>query len=48
MGELELLKLRLEDMAESAENKEVKTLAKALLRYFKKRKAGFDESNSNE
>lgn len=41
MNELELLKLRLEDLAESAENKEVKLLAKALLRYLKESKIGF-------
>ncbi len=43
MNELELLLIRLEDLAESAENKEVKTLAKALKRYFKNadKKLGF-------
>lgn len=41
MNELELLKLRLEDLSESAENKEVKLLAKALLRYLKKEDIGF-------
>lgn len=35
MDELELLLLRLEDLEESAENKEVKILAKALNRYLK-------------
>lgn len=35
MGELELLLLRLEDLQESAETKEVMILAKALNRYFK-------------
>jgi hypothetical protein len=35
MDELELLLLRLEDLQESSENKEVKILAKALNRYFK-------------
>lgn len=35
MDELELLLLRLEDLQESAENKEVKILAKALNRYLK-------------
>lgn len=34
MNELELLLLRLEDMTESAESKEVKILAKTLKRYF--------------
>lgn len=33
MNELELLLLRLEDLQESAQNSEVKTLAKALNRY---------------
>jgi hypothetical protein len=44
MNELELLLLRLEDLAESAENKEVKILTKALKRYFhstEKQKMGF-------
>lgn len=40
MDELELLILRLEDLQESAENKEVKILAKALGRYFKKKDKG--------
>jgi len=35
MNELELLLLRLEDLQESSENKEVRILAKALNRYFK-------------
>lgn len=35
MDELELLMLRLEDLEESAENKEVKTLTKAINRYLK-------------
>ncbi len=45
MDEEELLILRLADMEESAENKEVKILAKALLRYFKKKdkKTGFNK-----
>lgn len=44
MDELELVLLRLEDLEESAENKEVKILAKALNRYLKSIKdsgAGF-------
>lgn len=42
MDELQLLILRLEDLSESAENKEVKLLAKALLRYLdKKQGMGF-------
>lgn len=41
MDELGLLKLRLEDLSEVAENKEVKLLAKALLRYYKKKEIGF-------
>lgn len=44
MNELELLLLRLEDLQESAENKEVKILAKALNRYLNsldKGKMGF-------
>ena len=41
MDELELLKLRLEDLSESAENKEVKILAKSLLRFFTKKDMGF-------
>lgn len=40
MNELELLLLRLEDLQESAENKEVKTLVKALNRYLKSLKKG--------
>ena len=35
MNELELLLLRLEDLQESAQNNEVKTLAKAFNRYLK-------------
>lgn len=44
MDELELLLLRLEDLQESAENKEVKILTKALNRYLKsldKKQLGF-------
>jgi len=47
MNEQELLLLRLEDLQESSENKEVKTLTKALNRYFKaldKKQLGFTES----
>lgn len=40
MNELELLLLRLEDLDESAENKEVKILAKALKRYFENASKG--------
>lgn len=45
MDEIALLLLRLEGLQESAENKEVKTLAKALKRYFtntNKEKMGFN------
>jgi hypothetical protein len=44
VNELELLLLRLEDLSESAENKDAKVLAKALKRYFEntnKEKMGF-------
>lgn len=44
MNELELLMLRLEDLQESAESKEVRVLAKALNRYLKsldKKEIGF-------
>jgi hypothetical protein len=41
VNELELLLLRLEDLSESAENKEVKTLTKALKRYFSDKPMGF-------
>lgn len=47
MNELELLLLRLEDMTESAENKDARLLAKALSRYFKsteKQTIGFNDS----
>lgn len=40
MNELELLILRLEDLSSDAENKEVKRLAKALMRYIKSSKKG--------
>lgn len=40
MNELELLLIRLEDLTESSESKEVRTLAKALKRYFESDKKG--------
>lgn len=46
MNELELLLLRLEDLQDSAENKEVKILTKALNRYLRhinKEKLGFGQ-----
>jgi predicted YcjX-like family ATPase len=46
MDELALLLLRLEDLEESAENKEVRILAKAFNRYLKhinKEKLGFGQ-----
>lgn len=41
MNELELLLLRLEDLSESADGKEVKILAKALKRFFEKESKQF-------
>lgn len=48
MDELQLLILRLEDLSESADDKQVGTLAKALKRYYEKtnKKMGF--SNETE
>lgn len=48
MNELELLLIRLEDLSESAENKDARTLAKALKRYFEKsnKKMGFTNETS--
>lgn len=49
MNEKELLMLRLEDLQESADNKEVKTLTKALNRYLKsldKKEMGFQSEST--
>jgi hypothetical protein len=40
MNELDILLLRLGDLKDSAESKEVKILANALLRYFEKANKG--------
>lgn len=51
MDELELLLLRLEDLSESAQDGNVKILAKSLKRYFestKERKLGFEAKGTGE
>jgi hypothetical protein len=49
MNEKELLLIRLEDLSESSENKEVRTLAKALQRFYKsKEPMGFTSDDSKK